>query len=1198
MGELRIALLGAVQVVYDGRPLRPFRTTKEQALFVFLLTETFSKAGVLHSREALIELLWSKLPVESARANLRQTLYRLRKMIPVQERRAGEGSIRLIESNRLSVWLNADYHYSLDLTAFHQQLSLNQLEQAVSLYRGDFLEKFFVPDSVEFESWAAGRRSELRRLALEALDKLVRRNMAQEGFEAAEKYARQQLAIDDLQERAHRNLMEALAWLGRRSAALKQYEICRRCLAEDLGIGPSPATENLYKQIVAGPLAAEARTSTKTMTVMPEGRLELPERERQADTTSIFVERQRELADLSAALDTARSGSGQIRFVIGGAGRGKTALVTEFARRALASDPDLLVAIGYCRDQSGYGDPYAPFREALARLTGDGESEAGGFQFSSLLRQRTAPAASWIIPLLLTHAPDLVGTLVRADDLLKRVVAFSGPDSPWIGPLRAWENTSHLENLQQDRLFAEIMILLKHTAARQPILLILEDLHLADSTSIALLFHISQEIGHCPIFLVGTYRPEEVGPAIGGDAKSPLANIAGELKRRHGSIWLDLADMTEDEGQAFVDKFLDAMPNRLAEGFRRALFAHTGGHALFTVELFRTLTERGDLIQDEDGRWQACDSIHWSTLPARVEGVIEQRLGLLDGDLQAALTIASVEGETFTAEVVASVQEQDQGRLVRRLSRVAGSQHRLVRPETLSQSPNQRISRYRFRHQLFRQYLYQSLDRAEKVYLHEEVGRALEALYGPLAEQEAARLAWHFEKAGLTEKAIVYLTQAARQAVRLGAHDQVIEHASRGIELMKGLPQSAQTAQYDLDFQIILGNAFVATKGFGSIEAGVVFERANRLCAKVGHTPQIFPVLSGLWGYYIHRAEYETALELATYALTLAQQTEDSGAILNASSLMGVTLFYLGEYASSLQHMEGVIETYDLELHGTLALLYGQDPGVCALSIAALTLLRLGYPERALAYSDRALQLARVVSYPFVLAFTLLLALWLHAARYEMRALLAIVDEQIELTSRHGFPLQLAIAQFDALWARGMLGEASDVIPQMERALADWEGTGAEVGKSVLLGGLAEVCLKAGRIAEGLNFVQAGMKHSRASGEACFTADLFRIRGELLWHQGYPKREVEADFRRAIELAYEQNARLQALRAIVNLCRLWQEQGREEEALQKLTESFDGFSEGFDEPALREARQLIQVLSAKGPIKGEGIIQKEGRASV
>jgi predicted ATPase len=203
--------------------------------------------------------------------------------------------------------------------------------------------------------------------------------------------------------------------------------------------------------------------------------------------------------------------------------------------------------------------------------------------------------------------------------------------------------------------------------------------------------------------------------------------------------------MTEVEGRIFVDKFLDTMPNRFDEEFRHSFFAHTGGHALFTVELFRALTERGDLVQGRDGRWWARENIHWSTLPARVEGVIEQRLGRLDGELQTALTIASVEGEMFTAEVVASIQAQDERLLVRRLSREVGSQYRLVKFEALSQSGNQRLSLYRFRHQLFRQYLYQSLDKAEKAYLHEKVGRTLETLHGPLAGQEAGRLAWHFE---------------------------------------------------------------------------------------------------------------------------------------------------------------------------------------------------------------------------------------------------------------------------------------------------------------------------------------------------------------------------------------------------------------------------------------------------------------------
>ncbi len=1175
MGELRISLLGSFQASFDDRPLAPFRTSKVQALLIYLAVEALSEPTVTHRREALMELLWPGLPLKSAQDNLRQTLYQLRKAIPQQATGDGQSAIHFVESSRLSVGISPDYQFDLDVAEFCQYLSRNRLEEAVALYRGDFLANFYLPDSGEFEAWATAWRSELRRQALDALDGLTVIRLKQGQFNQAQGYAQQQLAIDDLRERAYRQSMAALAHSGQRSAALAQYERCRHRLAEDLGIAPTQETQDLYRRIeadqLAPPTAIKAAAVEKPIfppVISGEDEGSIP----------VFVARERELASLASTLDRACAGQGGLSFVVGGAGRGKTTLVVEFARRAQGVDPDLLVASGHCRGQAGFGDPYLPFREALAQLSGDVVTRSGGDLVTRQQAQRLWTAMPLTVPLLVGQAPDLVDSLILGTDLRHRAATFAGPESPWFRQLCARLDNPYRQNLRQDRLFSQVTALLKAIAAERPLLLILEDLHYADPASISLLFHLSREIGECPVFLLGTYRPEEI--VLGwGEGKHPLANIIGELKRRHGDIWLDLGKTTAAEGRAFVDAFLDSEPNRLDENFRSALFEHTGGHALFTVELLRAMQERGDLVQDEDGCWLASEVVDWHTLPAKVEGVIEQRLSRLDAGLQSALAIASVEGETFTAEVVARVQKGEESGLVRRLSREVEKLHRLVQAEALAWAGSQRLSRYRFRHQLFQQYLYQSLDEMERAYLHEDVGRALEGLYGPEVEQVAVRLAWHFERAGLTEQAIDYLIQVARQAVRLGANDQVIEYCTQGLTLLETLPDSAQKNQQELALQIIQGNVFIATKGYGSPEVEMTFARSHELCRQVGQTPQLSRVLFGLWGYYFHQAEYPVALELGEQALRLAQQQPEPGPILNAHRLVGVILFYLGKFVQSLEHMEQVISDYDPELHGSLGLLYGSDPCLSALSFAALSLMYMGYPDRALAYSQRALRLARELSNPFALAFTLLLVCWLHAVRMDPQGVLKYVGEQIALTSEHRFPLQLAMAKYHLHWARGMSGEAAESIPRMLQAVADWQATGAQCGKSANLGGLARVCLEAGQTEDGLSFSAEAIDHRRRTGERFYEAEQYWIRGELLRQQGASDQEVEAEFQRSINVARQLNARLSELQATICLCRLWQQQGRKEEARPALAEIYGWFTEGFDSPDLLAAKQLLEELS-------------------
>jgi len=388
----------------------------------------------------------------------------------------------------------------------------------------------------------------------------------------------------------------------------------------------------------------------------------------------------------------------------------------------------------------------------------------------------------------------------------ERAATFAAPDAPWFTRLVARESAEASASVAQQPILAQYSAALHAIARERPLLLILEDLHWVDSASSGLLFHLSRAAAHSRMLILGTYRPDEVAMSR-GEIAHPLAEMVSELKRWHGDIWLDLGEQAEAEGRRFVEAYLDTQPNRLGPAFREVLFHRTGGHAFFTVELVREMQERGDVRQDNEGQWIDGPAINWNVLPVRVEGVIEKRIQRLEKELQSILTIASVEGEIFTAEVVARVQQVQERGLVQRLSQELDKQHRLVVAHILARLGAQRLSLYRFRHQLFQQYVYHSLTEMERVYLHEAVGSVLEALYGQQTEEVAVQLARHFEEAGLTEKAVTYLLQAGRRAGRLSAYQEVIGHVRKGLALLNSLPDTPERAQTELELQIALGNA-------------------------------------------------------------------------------------------------------------------------------------------------------------------------------------------------------------------------------------------------------------------------------------------------------------------------------------------------------------------------------------------------------
>ena len=295
-----------------------------------------------------------------------------------------------------------------------------------------------------------------------------------------------------------------------------------------------------------------------------------------------------------------------------------------------------------------------------------------------------------------------------------------------------------------------------------------------------------------------------------------LTSMVLEFKRRHGDNEIALAAMTPEAGHHFIAALLDQEPNRLDESFRQLLFQRTQGHPLFTVELLREMRVQRNLIRDESGKWIEGPGTNWEMLPSRVEAVIGRRLGRLPLPLQEALKVASAEGETFTAEVVACVQGVDAREMVRQLGSIVDRQHGLVRSEGTERLGRQVLSRYRFRHILFQKYLYQTLDAAERIYLHQAVGQALEEAYGEQAEDVAVQLAHHFQMAGLTAKAVDYLYRAGLRAAWRAAHREAIVHFTQGIDLLQRAPRLAESARQELRIQIALGISLAAMKGWSA----------------------------------------------------------------------------------------------------------------------------------------------------------------------------------------------------------------------------------------------------------------------------------------------------------------------------------------------------------------------------------------------
>jgi hypothetical protein len=370
--------------------------------------------------------------------------------------------------------------------------------------------------------------------------------------------------------------------------------------------------------------------------------------------------------------------------------------------------------------------------------------------------------------------------------------AYTGVGDPFLPFLQvfamltnATETRWLADALTQEHAFEQYVEILHAQATQRPLLIILDDLQWADAASISLLFHLSRRIDDRRILIVGAYRPDEV--ALGRDSeRHPLEKVLSELKHNFGDIWVELGQGSNgDEGQEFVNALLDTEPNQLGEGFRQALFRQTAGNPLFTIELLREMQARGDLAQNENGEWVEGTKLDWWLLPAQVEGVIEERISRLEPELRELLAVASVEGEHFTADVIAQVQGMNERQLLRQLSQELQKRHRLVWEQEEAKAGHRTLSRYQFSHVLFQHYLYDNLGVGERRLLHGEIAMALETIYEGHTETIAAQLVHHFREAGERTKAFEYARQAAQRAQAFYAYDEAAQHLQTALELIE-----------------------------------------------------------------------------------------------------------------------------------------------------------------------------------------------------------------------------------------------------------------------------------------------------------------------------------------------------------------------------------------------------------------------------
>jgi predicted ATPase/class 3 adenylate cyclase len=826
-----------------------------------------------------------------------------------------------------------------------------------------------------------------------------------------------------------------------------------------------------------------------------------------------MVGRDQELALVLERWRQAVAGEGQAVLLVGEAGIGKSRLIQAVLDAAVGNEH---VALRYQCSPHHTGTPLWPVAQQLALAAGIASAAGEGEKLDhieAMLRQGAIDLGAGV-PL---------------------IAALLG-----IEPSIRYPKPTLTATQQRSRTLGVLVEYLLELARRLPVLVVFEDTHWIDPTSLEFLGQALDRTAGARLLMLLTSRPDNQ-PTLGGhpDVTRLTLNRLGR-----GPTEAIIARLTGD--------------TTLPRGLLGEIAARTDGVPLFVEELTKAVLETGSA-----GAVTTVPGSLYASLMARLDRVPE---------VKQVAQVAACIGREFTYRLLATVSPLPESELRAALDRLGAA-------ELIFRRGTDRDVSYTFKHALVRDAAHESLLKAQRQQLHARIGRALEEHFPEMAASEPELLARHYTEAGQAERAVDYWQRAGQQALVRSATAEAVVHLTEGLKLLNGLASGPERQRRELGLQIALGQASIAAKGFAAAETGRAYARARELCRELGDTPQLFPVLYGQSVFHFQRGEVSAAHGVARELLRLAQERGDAAAQVTGHRMIGSATSQLGRFAESRDHFEAALALYDPARDRSSAIVYAIDSRVMCTSWLSHLLLLLGRPNQALARDAEVPAYVRELGHANTAAVALAWGCIFRQLMRDRQNARVQADAVVELATEQGFPLYRAAGMVVRGWTLVDDGHAEDGIEEIRSGLADYTATGAAMWSPYFLGLLAEAESRSGHTEAALGTVADALDRAGRSGVHWIEAELHRLRGELLIARASgDAHEGDACLQRALGIAGEQGAALWQLRAAASLARLRSKQGRPRVSQDLLMPIYSQYTEGFETRDLRETKALIDNL--------------------
>jgi DNA-binding response OmpR family regulator/class 3 adenylate cyclase/predicted ATPase len=847
-----------------------------------------------------------------------------------------------------------------------------------------------------------------------------------------------------------------------------------------------------------------------------------------------LVGRRQEMDLLRRCWSRALGGAGQVVLVVGEAGIGKSRLIAEFADERNAERYESL---------KYFGSPHQTDASLYAVI---GELQrAAGFRRADTPSERLAKLTA-----LLAGPANTAGQQVMLiADLLSLAV-----DDRHAGPQLTPQE-------RKERTLAALLARIEQLAARQPMLVLVEDAHWLDPTSVEFFSLLVELIPKLPVMMLLTARPEFVPPW------PVYAHVT----------CVTLGRLGREDASLLVEHVVGGKP--LPEAVMSQILSQTDGIPLFIEELTKTLLE-SQILREGPDRYEMIGPYPSQAIPKTLQGSLLARLDRL-GPAKEVAQIGAVIGREFTHELLSAVYPSSEDRL-------QGALRELIASELVFRRGTPANALYSFKHALVQDAAYATLLREQRRVLHARIAEALETKFAEIVENRPEVLARHCTEAGQIAKAAGLWGKAGLQSLTRSALTEATAQLNRALAQIAALPGTAVLRRQQIEFQVALANALMHTKGYASPDTKASFAQARLYIEQaeaLGEPPEdpllLFAVIYGFWvGNYV-AFNGDALRSLAVQFMALAEKQGATVPLMIGHRLMGTSLMCTGDIAESRAHYDQAIKLYDPAEHRWLATRFGQDIGVVVLSYRAWTLWLLGYPQAALDDSDRALKDAREIGQAATLMYALA-----HAARtYFWTGNYAtanrLVAEVGALADEKGASAWKAFGMMHQGSLLASTSQAATAIQMMSCGISAWRSTGSTLWTPCYLSDLARAYAQLDLADDARRRIEEAMNGVEASKAWWCEAEVHRTAGEItLMSPANDAARAETCFERALAIASRQRAKSWELRAAMSMARLWRDQGKRRQAKDLLAPVYGWFTEGLDTLDVKAAKALLAELAS------------------